>query len=131
MKKIINVENSDTVIDALKTSDFFTCKQLDNALKVKYHGTAGAIAPPVIKLKKQSGTQLEATILTNTVLLVVTFLITVFFWLIAFFAYSKDMPNITGIIISLLAPSVMWALDIFVTAQMSKLIIDEIKNITN
>lgn len=131
MKKIINVENSDTVVDALKASDFFTCKQLDNALKVKYHGTAGAIAPPVIKLKKQSDTQLEATILTNSVLLVVTFLITVFFWLIAFFAYSKNEPNITGIIISLLAPSVMWTLDIFVTAQMSKLIIDEIKNITN
>lgn len=129
MKKIINVKNADTIIEALKISDFFTCKELDNSLKIKYHGTAGAIAPPIIKLKKQSDTALEVTVLTNTFLLIVTFLITIFFWLIAFFAYSKAEPNIAGIIISLCAPSIMWVLDIFVTNQMSKLIIDEIKNI--
>ncbi len=131
MKKNINVKNSDNVIEALRKSDFFICRELDNSLKVKYHGTAGAIAPPIIRLKRQSDTELEVTVLTNTFLLIVTLLITVFFWLIAFLAYLKDNQNTIGIIIALCAPCVMWVLDIFITNQMSKLIIDEIKNVEN
>lgn len=129
MKKIIEVANSDKCLDRLMQSEFFTCKETDNGIRVSYHGTAGAIAPPIIKLKKINDTQLSATILTNTFLLIVTLLITAFFWIIAYLAYTKENPSLAGIIISLFSPSIMWLLDIFVTNKMARLIIDEIISI--
>lgn len=129
MKKTIEVASTDECIDRLMQSEFFTCRKTDNGIKVSYHGTAGAIAPPVIKLKKINDTQLSATILTNTFLLIVTLLITAFFWIIAYLAYIKENPSLAGIIISLFSPSVMWLLDIFITNKMAQLIIDEIKSI--
>lgn len=131
MKKIIRVNSTDRLFKNICENDLFTCEEITGGLRVRYNGMVAMLAGPIIRLTKLNENEIRITFSPNGAILIVTLLITAFFWAIAYFASEKENPNMAGTVIALLAPSVMWLLDIFVMNRISKLISEEIEAIAD
>lgn len=128
MRKKLSVKSTQRLFDNLKSDALFTCDEKYYGLKVKYNDIFTSFVSPKINIYRLSENEVEIKISSNPLMLILSLIITIAFWAIAFYASYINTDKIAVVIIALIAPLFIWIYDIFFMNRISKIILPEIES---